>query len=153
MDRREGGCRCGRLRFAVTLPPLVTIACHYKGCQQMTASAFSLSAAIPTKGFEVLGGEAVPGGLQQPPLSHAFCPSCKSWVFTQMEGLDAFVNVRTTLLDDPGDWTTPFVETYTCEKLPWVETPAVHRFERFPPTEVWADLTTLYAEHREKPSV
>jgi len=50
---REGGCRCGRVRVKVTAAPLITMACHCTGCQRMSASAFSLSAAIPTPGFEV----------------------------------------------------------------------------------------------------
>jgi hypothetical protein len=45
---REGGCRCGQVRFAVSLPPFLTMVCHCTGCQRMTGSAFSLSAAIPS---------------------------------------------------------------------------------------------------------
>ncbi len=30
-----------------------------------------------------------------------------------------FVNVRATMLDD-ATWFTPFIESYTCEKLLWV---------------------------------
>lgn len=41
---RDGGCRCGQVRFRVSGAPKVTMACHYRGCQQMTASAFLLSA-------------------------------------------------------------------------------------------------------------
>ncbi len=48
---REGGCRCDRVRLAITAPPILTAACHCTGCQRMTGSAFSLSAAIPSEGF------------------------------------------------------------------------------------------------------
>lgn len=57
-----GQCRCGQVRFEVSAKPLLTMACHCRGCQQMTASAFSLSAAIPTEGFRVTSGEPVIGG-------------------------------------------------------------------------------------------
>ena len=147
---REGGCRCGQLRFRVTAMPLVTMACHCTGCQHMTASAFSLSAAIPTGGFAVTQGEPVQGGVQQPPLEHFFCPHCKSWLFTRFIGMDHFVNVRATMLDAPGDWATPFVETYVSEKLAWVSTPAVHRFETLPPMEAWEEFTRGYAERTKR---
>jgi hypothetical protein len=150
MPPRQGGCRCGRIRFAVTATPLVTMACHCRGCQQMTASAFSLSAAIPTSGFALTKGEPVPGGLQEGSLQHAFCPHCKSWVFTRFVGMDHFVNLRSTLLDEPGDWTTPFVETFTSEKVGWVTTPAVHSFPAFPPMEAWEGFTQAYAEQQER---
>ena len=60
----EGGCRCGEVRFRVSAPPLLTAACHCTGCQRMSSSAYSLSAAIPSDGFEVTQGEPVLGGLK-----------------------------------------------------------------------------------------
>ena len=51
-----GSCRCEQVQFEVTAPPLMTMACHCRGCQKMTGSAFSLSAAIPTEGFRVTRG-------------------------------------------------------------------------------------------------
>ena len=149
---RDGGCRCGRVRFRVTAAPLVTMACHCRGCQQMTASAFSLSAAIPSDGFAVTQGEPVLGGKGSPELNHWFCPECRSWLFTRMTGMDQFVNVRATQLDAPGDWSTPFVETYTSTKLPWVTTPAVHRFPEFPAMEAWAGMTQDYADRAKRPA-
>lgn len=138
-----GGCRCGQVRFRVSAPPLLTMACHCRGCQQMTSSAFSLSAAIPSEGFEVIAGEPVIGGLHGPEAHHWFCPHCMSWVFTRAEGLDWFVNVRPTMLDAPR-WTTPFIETFTSEKVAWVTTPAAHSFPQFPTFEAYADLVKEY---------
>ena len=126
---RVGGCRCGRVRFALSAPPLITMACHCTGCQRMTGSAFSLSVAIPSQGFAVTQGEPAIGGLHGP-TRHYFCPHCMSWLFTRPEGFDAFVNVRATMLDDPSDF-VPFIETMTSEKLPWATTPAVHSFDEF----------------------
>ncbi|MBW4665756.1 MAG: hypothetical protein KME01_16440 [Chroococcus sp. CMT-3BRIN-NPC107] len=36
----EGSCRCGH-RIKVSVPPLLTMACHCTGCKRLTASAFS----------------------------------------------------------------------------------------------------------------
>ena len=137
-----GGCRCGKVRFSITLPPLITMACHCTGCQKMTASAFSLSLAIPAEGFEVTQGEPVIGGLHGADR-HYHCPFCMSWMFTRAAGLDWFVNLRTTMLDKPGAF-PPFVETFTSEKLPWVTTPAVHSFPTFPEFDQYPDLTRDY---------
>jgi hypothetical protein len=126
----DGGCRCGQVRFRVTLPPLITSACHCTGCQRMTGSAFSLTVTVPSEGFAVSEGEPVVGGLHGA-ARHFFCPWCMSWIFTRAEGLDWFVNVRATMLDDAA-WFAPFIETYTSEKLAWAATPAVESFPRFP---------------------
>lgn len=140
----EGGCRCGQVRLRIDAPPLLTMACHCTGCQRMSASAFSLSAAIPSAAFLVTRGEPVVGGLRAA-TRHFFCPHCMSWMFTRPDVTDAFVNVRPTMFDDSG-WYSPFIETYTSEKLPWATTPAVHSFERFPPFEAYEELTKEYAE-------
>lgn len=140
----EATCRCGQTRFRVTRPPLLTMACHCTGCQRMTASAYSLSAAIPADGFAVTQGEPVIGGLHGA-TRHHFCSRCLSWLFTRPEGIDFFVNIRPTMLDDPR-WSTPFIETWTREKLPWVTTAAVHSYAEFPPPEAYEGLIAEYAQ-------
>jgi len=112
----------------------------------MTASAFSLSAAIPTDGFRVSGGEPVIGGLHGP-SRHYFCSYCMSWLFTRPEGLDFFVNMRPTMLDTRG-WDEPFIETCTAEKLLWASTPAKHSYPGFPPPEDYQRLIDEYAAQR-----
>jgi hypothetical protein len=109
----------------------------------MSASAFSLSVAVPAAGFEVTGGEPVLGGMRNPELRHFCCASCMSWMFTRF--LPEFVNVRVTMLDDPS-WFSPFVETWTRTKLPWVTIPAVHSYEEFPPMEEFPRLVAEFAK-------
>jgi hypothetical protein len=140
----EGGCRCGQVRLKITAPPLLTMACHCTGCQRMSASAFSLSAAIPSEAFQVTQGEPVIGGLHGD-IRHFFCPHCMSWMFTRVPGMDWFVNIRATMLDDPS-WYSPLIETYTREKLHWASTPATHSFEGVPTFEDYERLTKEYAE-------
>jgi len=147
----EGGCRCGQVRFRVTAPPILTMACHCTGCQRMTGSAFSLGIMLPGGGFEVTQGEPVIGGLHGQ-IRHHFCPHCMSWVFTRPDEQDRFVNVRATMLDD-ATWFTPYMETFTSEKLPWAVTPAVRSFEAFPAFDQFEGLARGYAEQAAKPAV
>ncbi len=140
----EGGCRCGQVRLKISAPPILTMACHCTGCQKMSSSAFSLSAAIPAEAFEVIEGEPVIGGLHGA-TRHYFCPHCKTWMFTRPEGMDWFVNLRPTMLDDTG-WYSPFVETFTSEKLSFAETGAAHSYETFPPMEDYEGLLQAFAE-------
>lgn len=138
-----GGCRCGQLRFVLTAAPMLAAICHCRGCQRMTASAYSLSVTVAPEGFAVTAGEAVAGGVGGP-VRHHHCPTCKSWVHTLPPvGGPAFVNVRATMLDDPA-WFFPFVEFQTAEMLPWATTPAVRRFERFPDLDQFGALVADY---------
>lgn len=143
MTQITGQCRCGDVQFEVTSNPLVTMACHCTGCQQMTSSAFSLSALYPGSRFRVTAGSPVLGGLRKEPR-HYFCPNCMSWLFTRP--MEDFVNVRATLMEDARTF-TPFIEAYTDEKLPWAVTGAKRSFPRFPAEEDWPELIEAYAEH------
>lgn len=139
----DGACRCGRLKIRISAPPMLTMACHCTGCQRMSGSAYSLSAAIPAEGFAVIEGEPAVAGASAE-AGHHFCPDCMTWMFTRPAGFDFFVNVRPTMLDETG-WYSPFIETYTSEKLAWAQTPAAHSYEKFPPMEDYEKLIGAYA--------
>jgi len=142
-------CRCERVRMTISAPPLMTMACHCRGCQRMTASAYSLSVAVPVEGFAVTEGEPVLGGLQGADRHH-HCPFCKSWLFTRPEGLDFMVNVRASMLDDPS-WFEPYVETSRAEGFVWAVTGAKHSFAGIPEAEAFEPLVAEYAQHGARP--
>ena len=139
----EGGCRCGKVRFRITEPPLLAMACHCAGCQKMSASAFSTSIAIPVTGFAVIAGETVTGGMHEYP-SHQHCDWCKSWMFSRLKPEAGFVNVRATMLDD-ARWFAPLIESCVSEALPWARTGAKYSFPQFPAME---DYPRLIAEYQ-----
>lgn len=140
-----GQCRCGRVTFEIAAPPLVTVACHCRGCQRMTGAAFSLGALVAPESFRVTSGAPAIGGLHGA-SRHYFCPHCMSWLFTRPDGTPLVV-VRTPMLDQRG-WDAPFVETYTSEKLPWATTPARHSYPQFPPAEAYEALIAEFASQQ-----
>ena len=143
--KTKGHCRCGQVKFEVSAKPMITMACHCTGCQKMTSSAFSLSSLFQRAAFSITSGTPVIGGLHDSSTQHFFCGHCMSWLFTHLEGLDDFVNVRSTMLDDSRIY-KPFIETYTDEKLKWASTGAEHSFCKFPPQEKFPELLHEYAQ-------
>ena len=110
----------------------------------MSSSAYSLSVAVPSEGFKVTQGTPVIGGLHGD-LQHYFCDYCMTWMFTRPPGMDWFVNVRSSLLEQ-ADRLPPFIETCTLEKLPWATTVAVHSYPSFPPAGDFPKLLEDYAK-------
>jgi hypothetical protein len=143
-DGRQGGCRCGKVRFEVSGEPLLTMACHCTGCQQMTASAFSLSESYPAKAFRLVAGKPVIGGIHGA-TRHYHCDHCKSWLYTEPEGVEDFVNVRSTMFDEPHS-EQPFVEFFLNEALPWVRTGAAHSYQKLPARDEWPALIGAFAK-------
>ncbi|HBN50724.1 MULTISPECIES: GFA family protein [Thalassospira] len=145
----KGSCRCGKLEIALAAPPVLTAACHCRGCQKMSSSAFSLTAMCKSDSFRVVRGTPVKGGVQGPELDHFFCPDCKTWMFTRITGMDDFVNVRPTLFDQKS-LATPFIETMTSEKLPWVSIPAQHSFTGFPDVDDFMKLLDDFSQTQDQ---
>ncbi len=126
----KGSCLCGSVQVRITEAPLLTLACHCRDCQKMSASAYSLATLFPSRGFSC-SGDLIRGGLGCGARVHYYCKACLSLVYTQVEGADDRINLRTSVLDDAALF-SPFVELMTDEKVPWAQVPAVHSFDRFP---------------------
>jgi hypothetical protein len=141
--QKSGGCRCGGVRFDVHAPAMLTMACHCKGCQRMTGSAFSLSALYAATAFEIISGVPVKGGMKAA-NEHFVCPECSGWIFTRVAtSTGALVNVRATMFDTC-DANPPFIETCAEEKLAWVDVKASHSFPQFPPSAEFGHLITQF---------
>jgi hypothetical protein len=132
------------VRFEASGQPLLTMACHCTGCQHMTGSAYSLTDTYPARAFKVTQGDVVIGALHGP-TRHHFCNYCKSWVYTEPDGLADIVNVRSTQFDEP-DKQRPFVELFRGEGLPWAGTGAEHSYETLPAEDEWPKLIGAFAE-------
>lgn len=140
-------CLCGAVRIAISAPPILTLACHCRDCQKLSASAYSLTAIVPADAFAISKGHPVIGGRKTSSRHHHFCPSCMTWLFARIDGAEERVNVRSSILDRP-EWSVPYVEVMTDEKLDWATTPAVRSFARFPSAEEFRTLANDYADRR-----
>ena len=109
----------------------------------MTASAFSLSEGYSSAAFRLIQGDVALGGIHGA-SHHYFCGHCKSWLYTEPEGVPDFVNVRSTQLDTPRR-EPPFMDTYLSEALPWARTGAVHSYDKLPAMEEWPQLMQEFA--------
>ena len=140
----EGACRCGSTRFTVTGLPLITTACHCRGCQTMTAGPFSLSSLYPAEAFAPTQGTPVLGGIKGG-TKHHFCPDCLSWLYTVPEGMDDFVNIRSAMLSD-FDGHAPYAEFYLDEGLTGMKSGAVKSFGMAPDYDGFMQLMEEFAK-------
>lgn len=145
----RASCLCGEIQMTVTAPPMVTMACHCRGCQKLTSGPYSLSILLPGTGFEVTAGEPVLGGLKADHKQY-YCPNCKTWVFTRPAGTN-LVNLRSVLLDN-ASWAAPFMETGTAARLPFVQTGAEFSFEGFPDPSEYPQILEAFADHGPRPA-
>lgn len=142
----KGSCLCGSVQVGVTGPPLLTLACHCRDCQKLTASAYSLTTMFPFDSFSCTG-ELIIGGLGSSGPAHYYCKSCLNFIYSQIGGADQRINLRTSVLNEAATF-EPFVELMTDDKIPWASVPAVHSFAQYP--ETFEELQALMDEYSEQ---
>lgn len=126
-----GGCRCGKIRYAISKAPLFVMACHCTDCQEMTASAFSLGMPVAEEGFAIEGDPwAITKTADSGKESRAFrCRDCATWTHSIADGSPGVVIVRPTTLDDP-DWIEPVAQIYLRSALPWAKLDVPHGYDK-----------------------
>jgi len=104
MDRHEGGCLCGALRYETLTPPLRVTTCHCRFCQQATGSAYLVEPQFATEAFRITRGTpktwtTVSDGSGKEVYVH-FCPECGTKIYLSFERLPDIIGVYGGTFDD-----------------------------------------------------
>lgn len=126
----KGSCLCGAVQVRVTAPPLLSVICHCRDCQKLTASDYSLTVMFPEDHFSCTGDLRI-GGLGSGVRKHYFCKSCLSFIYSRVGAASGRINLRTSVLDAAAAF-EPFLEVMTDEKRPWVELDLPRSFAGYP---------------------
>lgn len=122
-DVREGGCRCGQLRYRFAQTgPLLNYCCHCHDCQKSTGSAFADQVIIEAEGFAIQGEEAL-FTIERPDnagnSTHHICANCHARVYVDNTARPGIVILRAGTLDAPEDL-DPFVHIWVRRKRNWI---------------------------------
>ena len=136
MQKIQGRCECGSVRYHCDAEPLLTAVCHCKSCQRTSGSAFSVVVAVP-KGALVMDG-AQPDAYRTVADSGAavvrwFCSRCGSPIFSYAEIAPALEWIKTGTLDDTS-WLQPQMNIWCDSAQAWVAmSEAIPSIPRNPP--------------------
>lgn len=118
-----GTCQCGETTYRVTGEPLVTIACHCRDCQKLSASAFSLSVLLRRGDFELLSGELK--SWERPTDAGGvavcwLCPTCGNRVYHENPAMPDIIRLKPGALEDTSEL-QPQAHVWTCRQQAWLE--------------------------------
>ncbi len=104
MEKIQGGCQCGAIRYQSTSKPLKMAASDCRHCQKQSGAALALSVGVPGETLNVKG--LVPSVYEDIRSSgtvvlRSFCPECGTSLFTESESEPTMVFVKAATLDDP----------------------------------------------------
>ncbi|MET1754471.1 GFA family protein [Novosphingobium sp. RD2P27] len=130
--RREGGCQCGQVRYAVEGEPVHAALCHCSDCRASAGAPVMAWAAFASEHFSVLAGEARAYNSSRAAFRH-FCPSCGTGLwYVNEEALPGLVDIQIATLDDP-EALPPTAHIQAAEQLSWMKgAENLMHFDRFP---------------------
>ena len=117
----EGGCLCGKVRYAAEAEPIFVGVCHCRNCQKHTGSAFSAVVALPKPVLSVTGPVKSydDRGDSGAVLQRSFRSECGSSLMDEAAAMPGVTMVLAGTLDD-SSWVAPTMEIYTDSAQGWV---------------------------------
>jgi len=137
--RRNGGCQCGAIRYALIGEPLFTHACHCTDCQKR-GGAFGLTMFVLRDQLVILQGqpaanEAIADSGNR--KTAYFCGRCSSVLWGAVNARPATFSLRPGTLDDT-TWFAPGAHIWIRSKQPWVLLGDIPAFDTtYDMAEVW----------------
>ncbi len=134
MNKMDGGCLCGAIRYSTAAEPVFTAICHCAHCQKQTGSSFSIVVAVPTAALAIEGEPGIFEGTGDSGhrIRRQFCRDCGSPIVTTGEALPDMSFVKAGTLDDTG-WLNPTFDIWCSSAQPWTFIPPERKtFEKGP---------------------
>lgn len=109
MDRHEGGCLCGAVRYDTRGAPLRVTVCHCRYCQRATGAGFMINANFeqaahqPTRGEPQVHNHRSEGSGKV--IHIHFCAVCGTKLYMTFDRAPGYVGVFAGTFDDPA-WIT-----------------------------------------------
>lgn len=105
MTRNEGGCLCGRIRYATLAKPKRVTICHCKFCQKATGSAYMVEPIFEDADFVQHKGspriyDQISAGSGHVVHMH-FCADCGTKLWLSFERFPGAVGIYAGTFDDP----------------------------------------------------
>ena len=131
---RNGGCRCGAVRYTLEAEPLATRLCWCRDCQYWALGNAAVNIMVPRAAVAVTGQprhfDSVADSGNR--MRRTFCGECGTHLFSQSSGNLQNMVIRVGSLDDASD-IRPTVVIWTDSAPPWAHIdPALQAFPRQP---------------------
>ena len=113
----EGGCYCGEVRFAATVPPIHQTICYCSNCRRAAGAQSVAWLTFAGAGLSFVKG--TPARFRtQTSAWRTFCATCGTSLTYENDGRPDEVDVTTGSLDHPEDF-PPDKSVFEEERLSW----------------------------------
>jgi hypothetical protein len=118
MERLQGGCLCGAIRFEVSGAPKWTAFCHCHSCRKHTGAPVSAFAGYERANVRFTRGQLAPYASSKG-VSRGFCQNCGSTLTYEGDRWPTEVHFHVGAFDDP-EKVGPKGNAFPEERLSWM---------------------------------
>jgi hypothetical protein len=120
----DGQCHCGFVTYEAEIDPEEVSICHCSDCQQLTGSAYRVTASTLRASFQLTGGEPklyVKIADNARKRLQFFCPHCGSPIYTTGTDEDAEeIGIRVGTVNQRREL-APRSQIWCSSALPWID--------------------------------
>lgn len=134
MNKFQGGCVCGAVRYECNADPLVMFNCHCRDCQYVSGAGYQAVMYFPASAFTLTKGELrhhATESIARGENKRGFCAECGS----RISGAESErgIGIVASSLDDPSVFRPQF-DIHVADAQPWDRLdPAIPKFDGYPP--------------------
>ena len=131
----SGSCLCGKIKYAISSPPVRMGQCHCDDCRKSTGTGHSSNAFFKKEDVDIDGelssfASTTDTGSK---ITRYFCPKCGSRLFGTSDVVIDIISISVGTLDDTS-WFKPNAIVYNKRKPKWdFMDESVSIFEEMPP--------------------
>jgi hypothetical protein len=106
MNKYEGGCACGEIRYEVRAKPKFSLHCQCRQRQRVTGTGHASQFMVPKDALTIRGRLTFYGLIADSDntVSSGFCPTCGSPILKKSTGYPEVLFVHAASLDDPASF-------------------------------------------------
>jgi hypothetical protein len=116
MEKRTGGCSCGKVRFRAEGNPIRVGVCHCQICRKDTGSSFNFFAVWSAKNVTTAGDTK--SWMHSTDHRH-FCATCGSSLYSVVDGANE-IEIRVGAFDDAPSGLVPSYELWLNRREIWL---------------------------------
>lgn len=115
----DGGCQCGKIRYAITGEPVMAAICHCSMCRR-AHSAPAVAWAMYNDTQLTFTGSDLTYFKSSEDAQRGFCGACGTQISFTANFLPNLIDISIGSLDKP-DAITPVLHYWHSKRLPWAE--------------------------------
>jgi hypothetical protein len=118
MEKSEGGCLCGAVRFVCNGPPKSVFWCHCRSCRRHSGAPVSVFVGFDHGAYAVTAG-AIARFNSSAGTVRGFCAACGSTLTCESAALPGEAHFHVGAFDEPAPF-QPTKHFFRDEQLPWL---------------------------------